>query len=205
MGATIYFFSLQLWSSTDLINQRVAISGVHTIAILFFCASFFLFYFIPLKDLFRAAILVLYSITIHETLWNVFYYGFVQPNLFQYFLYYSMPTISVMIFTLVISIKKYWGNIWVPTILTLISGAIYEALWLSIGFPITIATFENPVHTIYFKDQLVNLIEVGEVLSFHSTFMASYLIYNLVLKKMNELLDSTKMQNLLENILEPTQ
>jgi len=178
MIAVTLIFYYQTASSDQPVLRRVSEGGVHSINMVFFCFAFFIFYLVPYRDIFRGSILTLYLITLHEGLWNIFYYGIIQQSLVFYFLVYSSPTIAIMLFTLVVSIKNYKNYIKISSLITLASGTIYGLIWLSMGFPITVGTFENPTLTKYFSDRFVNMIEIGYVINFISTFLSTYVVYN---------------------------
>ena len=170
----VTFYLQQLFNGSSIVTTRVSPEGVHSICMVLFLSSFFIFTFLPKLDTMRGMTLMIYLISLHELTWNILFYGFVKPSLVPLFLTFGLPTVSVMVLTVIVSWKRYRTLIDVPSFFTVAVAFIYGWIWISIGFPITVSTFEIPYLTQWFKNELVNMIEIGYVLTFIGTFLSSY-------------------------------
>jgi hypothetical protein len=168
----------QVLNSSQVANARVTNEGAHSINMVFLCLAYFVFTFYPKINALRGTLLVMYLITIHESMWNVFFYCVVKPHLAYTFVTYGSMVVSAFVFTLVMSLFKYRKLIIVPTLAALTSGIMYGIIWVSIGFPITVSTYEFPVLTMWFSNLRVNMIEIGLLLQFVSVFLTAYILVN---------------------------
>jgi hypothetical protein len=173
----VWFYFNQILSATTLVTTRVSFGGVHSYLLTLFGLPFFLFAFKPNLNVTRGVTLTVYLISIHEIFWNLVFYGVVKPYLIISFLTYS-STVSVMVFTVVISIIRYRQEIKVSTLLVLLPMIAYCVAWVSMGFPITVSTFENPQMTRWFTDLFVNMIEIGYSITFVGCFTIAYFLVN---------------------------
>jgi hypothetical protein len=166
----------QLTTNGSLVLTRISPGGFHTSTMFIFLIIFVIFLYYPKGNITRAMTLVIYIMTIHEFVWNFFYYGIVKQNLATYFLFYNLPGLSVMVFTIIVSWKRFKHYVLKPTVASCIMGLIYGWFWLSMGFPMTVGTFETPQLTINFNDPFTNMIELGYCINFIGSYMTAYIL-----------------------------